>query len=126
MHACTLILPLCLPPLPSDAGPPVVQGRPNQAEFDTCKLACLSRLRFHPASPLPCLPYPIHQTLDPLSYKVDLDQLGRRSKGTKWKWETVRKWLDKVDNSRALCILAGEQEVGWGGWTGGEVVVEFF
>ena len=64
----------------------------------------------HPdPAPVPCFPYPVHQTLDPLSYKVDLDQLGRRSKDTKWRWETVRKWLDKVDNSRALCILAGEQ-----------------
>jgi hypothetical protein len=45
--------------------------------------------------------------LDPLSYKVDLEQLSRRSEGTEWKFDAVQEWLDRPEKSRALCVLAG-------------------
>lgn len=48
-------------------------------------------------------------TLKPLSYKVDLDQLRMRSKGTHWKWEAVQGWLENK-KSRALCVMAGAGE----------------
>jgi hypothetical protein len=49
--------------------------------------------------------------LDPLSYKVDIEQQGRRSVDTQWQWESVRKFLEQApEHGRVLCILAGELE----------------
>ena len=51
--------------------------------------------------------------LDPVSYKVDLEQLGERSKGTIWDFSKVEEWLvaadpaAAADRSRCLCIMAG-------------------
>jgi len=53
----------------------------------------------------------LHMTLEPLSYKVDIKEQGRRSKGTQWQWESVRKFLEQAPkHGRVLCILAGELE----------------
>jgi hypothetical protein len=44
--------------------------------------------------------------LKPLSFKVDLEQLSKRSQSTVWKLDGVKAWI--AGSSRALCILAGE------------------
>ena len=46
--------------------------------------------------------------LSPLSYKVDLEQLTRRSRGTAWKLGKAERWL-RNHKSRALCIMGGER-----------------
>ena len=40
---------------------------------------------------------------------MDLAQLGRRSKGTCWRWQEVEAWLDddSPGATRCLCVLAG-------------------
>ena len=47
--------------------------------------------------------------LAPLSYKVDLEQLERRSKGTVWTFQVLKDWIngDWSQGPRALCVLAG-------------------
>ena len=45
--------------------------------------------------------------LNPLSYKVDREQLARRSEGTAWEFGRVQAWLTNTSQPRALCILAG-------------------
>ncbi len=44
--------------------------------------------------------------LKPLSFKVDLEQLSKRSRSSVWKLDGVKAWM--AGSSRALCILAGE------------------
>ncbi|GAX72581.1 hypothetical protein CEUSTIGMA_g37.t1 [Chlamydomonas eustigma] len=44
--------------------------------------------------------------LKPLSYKVDLEQLGRRSEGTVWRLDDAQNWL-RSWKSRALCVMGG-------------------
>jgi hypothetical protein len=44
--------------------------------------------------------------LKPLSFKVDLEQLSKRSQSTVWKLDGVKAWM--ACSSRALCILAEE------------------
>jgi hypothetical protein len=41
--------------------------------------------------------------LEPLSYKVDLQQLRARSRGAQWQWGDVAAWL--LSGKRVLCIL---------------------
>ena len=43
--------------------------------------------------------------LNPVSYKIDLEQLGKRSKGTSWDFTKVEEWL--AGSSRCLCIMGG-------------------
>jgi hypothetical protein len=45
--------------------------------------------------------------LSPLSFKVDREQLSKRSAGTQWDFSLVRGWLDCPGAPRALCIVAG-------------------
>jgi len=46
---------------------------------------------------------------NPLSYRVDLEQLKKRSEGTKWNFGPVDEWLAEPveSSSRVLCILGG-------------------
>jgi predicted AAA+ superfamily ATPase len=41
----------------------------------------------------------------PTSFKVDLEQLDKRSEGTLWNFDAVRLWLKDPAAPRALCIL---------------------
>ena len=52
----------------------------------------------------------LHLALDPLSYKVDLEQLTRRSEKTRWRWDPVNEFLSQptAKGGRVLCIIAGE------------------
>ena len=47
--------------------------------------------------------------LTPLSYKVDLEQLEKRSKGTVWTFQVLKDWIDGdwSQGPRAFCLLAG-------------------
>ena len=47
--------------------------------------------------------------LAPLSYKVDLEQLEKRSKGTVWTFQVLKDWIngDWSQGPRAFCLLAG-------------------
>ena len=52
--------------------------------------------------------------LDPLSYKVDLQSLLERSRGTVWDFSSVDQWLAQCDDlgrgAQALCLSAGAGE----------------
>jgi hypothetical protein len=45
--------------------------------------------------------------LNPLSYRVDLDQLSRRSQRMVWDFGPVLEWLDDPEGARVLCVEAG-------------------
>ena len=46
--------------------------------------------------------------LDPVSFKVDLMPLEKRSQGTKWRFEQVKAWLaESPAASRCCCVMAG-------------------
>lgn len=56
---------------------------------------------------LPCFPCSPLQLLEPLSYKVDLEQLAKRTQAVQWRWEAVSPFFEGLQAGRAYGLLAG-------------------
>ena len=81
-----------------------------QCLMEEDKIIILNNIREHHGS---CADFDtalkLQLLLEPMSYKVDLEQLEKRSEATKWTFQTLEHWIGRSDDGphRAFCLLAG-------------------